>query len=259
MSILKRVQVNLPLPLLLKNLPGVLAMGLQPEIYFSSASLDNLPWPEVRKAAQQLEQKNIPVTFHAPFMDLNPGAVDEKIRAVTASRFHQVLDLVPYFHPQAIVFHPGYDRWRFDGDVELWMTRSLLTWKPLVERAETLAVRLALENVFEENPAVLLRLLQAIPTPSLGYCLDPGHGHIFSEVAITEWIEVLGPYLVEVHLHDNHRQSDEHLPLGLGQIDFDAIFSRLKAKDLRPIYTIEPHQEEHLEPSLRALEKYLKS
>lgn len=258
MSILQKVQVNLPLPLLLKNLSGVLAMGLQPEIYFSSASLDNLPGQEIRKAARQLRQKNISVTFHAPFMDLSPGAVDDKIRAITAFRFHQVMDLVPYFHPRAIVFHPGYDRWRFDGDVDLWMTQSLLTWKPLVERAEILAVRLALENVFEENPSILQKLLQAIPSPFLGYCLDAGHGHIFSEVAISEWIEALSPYLVEVHLHDNHRQADEHLPLGLGQIDFEEIFACLKAQHLQPIYTIEPHQEEHLEPSLRALEKYLK-
>jgi sugar phosphate isomerase/epimerase len=258
MGILEKVQVNLPLPLLLKNLSGVLAIGLQPEIYFSGATLDHLPWQEVKKVAQQLSQKNISVTFHAPFMDLSPGAVDDKIREITAFRFNQVMDLVPFFHPRAIIFHPGYDRWRFDDDVALWVTNSLLTWRPLVERAETLAVKLALENVFEENPSILTKLLQAVHSPFLGYCLDTGHGHIFSEVAISEWIEALGSYLVEVHLHDNHRQADEHLPMGLGKIDFDGIFSCLRAKNLQPIYTIEPHLEEHLEPSLRALEKYLK-
>jgi sugar phosphate isomerase/epimerase len=46
--------------------------------------------------------------------------------------------------------------------------------------------------------------------------------------------------------------------MGLGKIDFDGIFSCLRAKNLQPIYTIEPHLEEHLEPSLKALEKYLK-
>jgi hypothetical protein len=65
-------------------------------------------------------------------MDLSPGAVDDKIRDVTALRFQQVMDLVPHLHPRAIVFHPGYDRWRFDGDVELWMNRSLLTWRTLL-------------------------------------------------------------------------------------------------------------------------------
>jgi len=243
--------------MLLQNLDGILDFGLQPEIYFSGVTLDHLSPQDVERVARKLTLKNIPVTFHGPFMDLSPGAVDERIREVTVYRFNQVMDLIPHFHPVAIVFHPGYDRWRFDNDVDLWLEKSLLTWKPLVECAEKLSVKLALENIFEENPSILKRLLEAIDSPYLGYCLDPGHGNLFSEVAIVEWIEVLSSRLIEVHLHDNHRQADEHLPLGCGAIDFPAIFLSLREKKLKPIYTIEPHQKEHLELSLRALEKYL--
>jgi sugar phosphate isomerase/epimerase len=257
MALLEKVQVNLPFPMLLENLEGILQTGLQPEIYFSSKTLDHLSWKEVERVSQKLRQRNISVTFHAPFMDLSPGAVDEKIREVTAFRLSQVMDLVPYFHPRAIVVHPGYDRWRFDSDVALWLENSLLTWKPLAERAEGLSVILALENVFEEDPSILWRLLETLHSPYLGYCLDTGHGQLFSQVPIVQWIEVLGPRLVEVHLHDNHSQADEHLPIGHGEINFAGIFLSLREKNLHPIYTIEPHQREHLEPSLRALEKYL--
>jgi sugar phosphate isomerase/epimerase len=253
----RKVQINVPFPLLQKNIDGILGMGLQPEIYFSGLILDHLSPAEVTQVAQKLKQKNIPVTFHAPFMDLSPGSVDEKIREVTSLRFQQILDLVPFFSPRTIVFHPGYDRWHFDGDVDLWLKNSLITWKPMVKQAESLGIKLAVENVFEENPSILKKLFSSIDSPHLGYCLDAGHGHIFSEVAITEWIEVLGPWLVEMHLHDNHRQADDHLPLGQGKIDFPGIFSLLKAKRIQPIYTIEPHLIEHLEPSLKALEKFL--
>jgi sugar phosphate isomerase/epimerase len=126
-----------------------------------------------------------------------------------------------------------------------------------VERAEALDLRLALENVYEENPSILRRLLEAIDSSSLGYCLDTGHGHIFSQVPLPEWVEALGPWLIEVHLHDNHRQADEHLPLGFGEIDFPSVFANLQGKNLQPIYTLEPHLREHLEPSLKAIEKYL--
>jgi len=190
-------------------------------------------------------------------MDLNPGAVDEKARELTIFRLSQVIELVPYFHPRAIVFHPGYDRWRYDDNVDLWLKNSLVTWKPLIERAETLPVRIALENVFDENPTPLRRLLDAVDSPLLGYCMDVGHGHLFSKVPLVEWIEVLGPRLMEIHLHDNHRQADEHLPLGRGNIDFSEIFSVIQGKKLHPIYTIEPHEIEQLAPSLTALEKYL--
>jgi sugar phosphate isomerase/epimerase len=256
-ALLPKVQINVPFPLLVKNLERVLDIGLQPEIYFNAATLDELNWAEVRKASRELGRKNLPVTFHGPFMDLNPGAVDEKIREVTLRRFEQVFALAPFFQPRAIVFHPGYDRWRYDNNVDLWLEKSLLTWKPLAERAETLSVKLAIENVFEDHPSSLRKLFSALDSPWVGYCLDAGHGNLFSRGAITEWLDALGSRLVEMHLHDNNCQADEHLPLGEGCIDFAAIFAYLREKRLNPILTLEPHLAEHLEPSLKALGKYL--
>jgi sugar phosphate isomerase/epimerase len=243
--------------MLLENLGAILGMGLQPEVYFSGHTLDHLPAREVEMAGRALCQKEISVTFHGPFMDLNPGAVDEKVRELTVYRLNQVMDLAPYFHPRCIVFHPGYDRWRYDDDVDLWLESSLLTWKNMVERAEALSVRMALENVFDESPTPLKRLLEAVDSPFLGYCMDAGHGHLFSEVPLVEWLHALGSRLMEIHLHDNHGRADEHLPLGRGNIDFSAIFSRIKEEKLHPIYTLEPHEVEHLAPSLQGLEKYL--
>jgi sugar phosphate isomerase/epimerase len=262
-KLLGKVQVNIPFPMLLQNLEMVLGAGLQPEIYFNSHVLDHLQPEDVRRASRKLAERNIPVTFHAPFMDLNPGAVDEKIREVTRYRFNQVLDLAPFFHPRMIVFHPGYDRFRYDDNVDLWLENSLLTWKPIIDRLEEVAkdgtgsVKVAVENVFEEHPSILKRLLAAVHSPYLGYCLDAGHSQLFSGEQIGEWIEVLAPWLLEIHLHDNHGKADEHLPVGQGKIDFAGIFALLKKKNLDPIYTIEPHQQEHLEPTLKGLEKYL--
>ncbi len=256
-ELFRKVQVNLPFSMLIENLDGILEIGLQPELYFSGAALDLLSWKEVERATRKLQLHNIPVTFHAPFLDLNAGAVDERVRELSLFRFNQVMELVPHFHPQAIVFHPGYDRWRFDHDVDLWLEKSLLTWRPLVEKAEALGVKVAVENVFEENPSILKRLLERMDSPFLGYCLDVGHGHLFSEVALLEWVETLGAWLVEMHLHDNHRQADDHLPLGQGNIDFPSIFHKLREKDLHPIYTLEPHGKEHLDASLKAIERYL--
>ena len=256
-GVLRKVQTNIPFSMLLENLESVLAMGLQPEVYFSGLTLDRLSVPDVEKASRKLLEKRTPVTFHGPFMDLSPGSEDEKIRQVTALRFNQVMELAPHFRPWAIVFHAGYDRWRYDDDEDLWLENSLVTWRPFVERAKALDLRLALENVYEENPSTLKRLLEAIGSPYLGCCLDAGHGYIFSRIPLHEWVEVLGPWLIEIHLHDNHGGADEHLPPGFGEIDFSGIFARLQKNNLRPIYTLEPHLQEHLEPSLKAVEKFL--
>jgi sugar phosphate isomerase/epimerase len=76
-------------------------------------------------------------------------------------------------------------------------------------------------------------------------------------VPLEDWVGVLGPRLLEIHLHDNHGDADEHLPLGQGSIDFPGLFSFLEEKKVRPIYTIEPHEIALLQPSLEALQKYL--
>jgi sugar phosphate isomerase/epimerase len=243
--------------MLVENLETVLAVGLQPEIYFSGFVLDRLSWAEVERTSQALRERGRPTTFHAPFMDLNPGAVDERIREVTVLRFRQILKLASYFQPQNIVLHPGYDRWRFDGDADLWLKNSLLTWPPLLEEAAALPVRLALENVFDDRPDPLRRLLDEVNSPFLGYCLDAGHANLFSRVPLAEWVEALGPRLLEIHVHDNRGEADEHLPLGQGNIDFAGLFSLLAEKKIRPVYTLEPQEIAHLLPSLEAVKKYL--
>jgi sugar phosphate isomerase/epimerase len=256
-ALLRKVQINVPFPLLAENLERILDFGLRPEIYFSGQTLDSLSWADIRRTSRELCRKNRSVTFHGPFLDLNPGAVDEKVRALTLLRFDQVLALVPLFRARAVVFHSGYDRWRYDNNVDLWLEKSLLTWKPLAERAEALSVKLAVENVFEDRPFSLAKLLSALDSPFVGYCLDAGHGNLFSRESPPAWLEPLGKHLLEIHLHDNSGRADEHLPLGEGTIDFAGLFAYLRKNRLDPILTLEPHLAEHLEPSLKALQKYL--
>jgi sugar phosphate isomerase/epimerase len=67
----------------------------------------------------------------------------------------------------------------------------------------------------------------------------------------------LGEFLREVHLHDNHREMDEHLPVGEGGFDFNQFFSLLSQLKLNPLYTIEPHEEAHLWRGLQAVKKFI--
>jgi len=64
--------------MLVENLEAVLAMGLAAGNLFQRVLLDRLSGAEVERTSKALRENNTPITFHAPFMDLNPGAVDEK-------------------------------------------------------------------------------------------------------------------------------------------------------------------------------------
>ena len=251
------VHINVPYSMLLQRIDFALRNRIHPEIYFSGDDLDAYQEKDIQQLAETLHRNELEITLHGPFMDLSPGGVDRRIKEVTLDRFRNTIELGRFFKPETIVFHPGYEKWKFDGNVELWLESSLQTWRPLVKRAEELGLTLAIENVFEENPESLAALLNGIHSPHLRFCFDTGHHHVFSKTPLAIWIETLGGYLREVHLHDNHKEMDEHLPIGEGGFDFDRFFNLLSEFGLDPIYTIEPHEEAHLWRGLEAVKKYI--
>ena len=142
-----------------KYLPFIKKEKLNLEIYFGSSRIDNLKKKDIIKLKNKLDY-NPRLTIHAPFMDLSPGAVDSRVREITIKRFFNVLDLAEVLKPKIVVFHSGYDKWKYDERVDIWLDGSLKTWKPVNERAEALGVKIAVENVFEDEPTNLKLLME---------------------------------------------------------------------------------------------------
>ena len=116
----------------------------------------------------------------------------------------------------------------------------------MLAKAESLKLTIALENVFDQTPEMLSRLLTHFSSPYFGHCLDIGHYNLFIKYDLKQWLDDLGPYLKEVHLHDNHGQGDEHLAPGEGQIDFPFLFDQLAKRKLSPALVIETHSQEQV-------------
>jgi sugar phosphate isomerase/epimerase len=253
------IQINVPFSMLRHRIDFVIKNRINPEIYFSGQDLDTCRENDVKHLAEALHENGLEVTIHGPFMDLSPGGVDPKVKEVTLGRFSKTMELARFLKPKALVFHPGYEKWNFDGNVALWLESSLETWGPLVKEAKTMGLVFAIENVYEETPDSLKSLLDEIHSPHFRFCFDTGHYHAFSKrkVPLSNWIETLGSYLWEVHLHDNHTENDEHLPMGEGSFDFDQFFTLLSQFQLKPIFTIEPHQEDHLWRGMEAAKRYM--
>ncbi len=214
------IHVNVPYSMLLQRIDFAIKNRINPEIYFSAEDLDACQEKDAQHLADTLQRNRLEITLHGPFMDLSPGGVDKRVKEVTLYRLTKTIELAHFFKPKTIVFHPGYEKWKFDGNVELWLESSLQTWKPLVREAEETGLCIAIENVFEESPDPLNALLGEIDSPHFRFCFDTGHHHVFSKTPLPLWIETLGKHMTEVHLHDNHREMDEHLPIGEGNFDF---------------------------------------
>ncbi|MCL0033218.1 sugar phosphate isomerase/epimerase [Thermodesulfovibrionales bacterium] len=232
----------------------ILQNRLNPEIYFDSESLDVITMDSIVTLKERL-CNDLSLSFHAPFMDLSPGAIDSKVRKATIERFNHVFEIAKILRPKNIVFHSGYEKWKYALKVDTWLEKSLETWKPLREQARELGIKIAIENIFEDEPTNLKVLMENMHSDNFGICFDVGHYNLFSKVPLEEWLKALKPYIVELHLHDNDRSADLHHAIGDGNFDFDTLFSIMKGTDC--IYTIENHSPEGVLKSAERLEQYI--
>jgi len=251
------LQINIPFTMLRDSyLDRFIADRLNPEIGFDADALDGSPLPVVETVARTIRDAGLTVTFHAPYMDLSPGSPDPEVRAITRQRLEQVVRLIPLFAPKTVVCHTGYDHRRYWHMKDAWLTNSLDTWSGIAGQIRSEGAVLMLENVYEQAPDDMCPLLENLQDHGVGFCLDTGHQSVFSNASMAMWVTSLGPYLRQLHLHDNAGQVDEHLALGRGRIDFPLLFRQLLATtDTQPVVTLEPHTEEELWPSLKYLER----
>ena len=255
--LIDKIQINIPFTMLYESyLDRFIKHKINPEISFNSDALENHSFSDFRYIAEQLHKQGLTITLHAPFMDLSPGSPDPAIRALTKHRFDQMLKLVPIFKPKTVVCHTGYDWKRYWAIRDTWIENSLKIWSWLGTNINDEGGQLLLENVYEHNPDDILILIESLRNQNVGFCLDIGHQTVFSRSPLVEWIKSLGPYLRQLHLHDNCGERDDHLALGKGNINFPKFFKLLKLlKNELLTITLEPHREQDLWPSIEYLKK----
>ena len=256
-NIRKQVQVNIPFTLLMDRYADrFIQAGLNPEIGIDAAAIDRFSRAEFVGMARRLLQSGATVTVHGPFFDMSPGSLDPQVRAVTHRRFKQLLELVPVFEPRSVVLHIGYDWKRYGYVRDAWLENSLHTWRWMAQQLRSAGSRLMLENVYESRPEEIRELFDQLAAEGVGLCLDTGHATAFGTASPLQWVNAMADHLGQLHLHDNSGDDDRHLALGMGGIDFAGLLERLASLcPTPPIITLEPHEEDALEPSLLYLER----
>jgi sugar phosphate isomerase/epimerase len=247
-EVINNIQVHMPIRRLFKTerLQRVINKRINPEISFTCIDLETSQRSDFLEVAKRLSDAELTVTFHAPFMDLRPGAIDPKIRQATIDRLRQAFDLVPYFRPVTVVCHPSFDERYYVSNRQVWLENSIATWSYFIKLAEEMDTVITLENVYETDPEPLSRLLAAFTSPRIRFCFDTGHFNVFSRTPLEMWIEKLAGYLGQLHIHDNGGTGDDHLPVGEGNFPFTAFFAMLGKLNLSPLVTVESHSEEDL-------------
>lgn len=249
--------VNVPYRLVEKSLERAANLSIGLEVYLDNHLVEEIDMDQVKGISKKLRDHKIPCTIHAPFMDLSPGGYDRSIRTITRDKLKKTVEVANLLEARACVCHPGYDKWRFDGNEQLWLDGSIETWTAVLGEANN-DLPVVVENIFEETPATFTALFDYFKEKNLWYCFDSGHFNLFSKVTLHEWLLPLKKRIREMHLHDNRGTSDDHLPIGSGTFPFHELKSFLRQTEMKEIiFTVEPHSEGIVVDSIKRLKEFL--
>lgn len=254
MRVFERIQVHVPVHRLGEMMPLLLGRRLNPEIYLPAAPLGDPPGGGLEELAAALAACGLRTTVHGPFADLRHGSGSPLRRAQALATMRAALRAVVPFAPTSVVFHPDPTHRTAPEAVAAGAAASAATLRELLPLPAALATtRLLIENIYETGPERLAELLRALPCPPFGFCFDTGHFQIFSRSPLASWLSVLGPWLCEVHLHDNAGLADEHLPPGRGVFDFPSLFRLLEPLPQPVVGTLEMHNDQDIGEALEYL------
>src|SRR5215470_15511641 len=213
------------------------------EIFFSRAHFDYTSKPEIRAMASALEAHRLTLlSAHAPSSrDLSPNREGgaplsicevERVRRIDAmDELKRAVDVAEDLPFQRMVLHMGGSRETADLRKRDAAFSSL---EHLILHARHVGVTVCLENTMSEmgDPAFLRAFVDETRLTGLRFNFDIGHANLAdgpAEERIEKSFAPLRDLVASVHLHDNHGEKDEHLPLYDGSIDWNTAIPLLKS------------------------------
>jgi len=218
-----------------------------------SEVLDN-NWRRVVRGHQRaLSTFKGKVSLHGVFQDICIHSNDSKIAKISKQRILRNMDIAQSLDAKYVVFHANFNPFIFS---ELyrnnWMARNASFWAKILDSYEATVL---LENFWEPTPEIFKALLDQVNTPRLKVCLDTGHINAFSKVPFEEWVTKLDERIPYMHFSDNIGDSDQHLGIGCGNIDWQALTAVLEKHKLKPEIVLETETIKKTARSLDYLEK----
>ncbi len=202
-------------------------LGVDLEVAYDLHEVLPLPDPKSLKATG--EALGVGFTLHLPFVELNPASLIKSVRQLSEDRIKRALEFGEALGARVGVLHTG--------QVPVRHPMALSLAREALEKTLTallpLPFPIALENLAlsEEDllkgPEALKDLLARFP--QYGFCLDVGHALVeLGPRGPFLYLEALGEKLLHLHLHDNHGQRDDHLPVGTGSVPWEKLAPFLK-------------------------------
>lgn len=115
---------------------------------------------------------------------------------------------------------------------------NILALKPIVQMATTYGLTVVIENFTAPFDRASTFKLMLESVPGLKLHLDVGHTN-FGQDDHQVFCRELGEHIRHVHFSDNRSRGDDHMPLGVGTVDWKNVVTSLKATGYDGTITLE--------------------
>lgn len=193
-----------------------------------------------------LADAGIDIVVHLPFA-VDPGSPFTPVRKGAVEELTAGMDLAVDLGAERVVFHPSSDAW--DLGWEAAETREFVhaALDDLVPAASERGLEPALENVVTSYydvtnfPELLDRYPEATMTFDTSHALLAG----MDEAGMADFCRKYADRIGHLHLVDTRGGDDEHLPVGMGTIDFATVLAGLADADWSGTATLEIGTEDY--------------
>jgi sugar phosphate isomerase/epimerase len=217
-------------------------------------SLD-YPLPDCMEEAERreikglLEEFGMKIAFHSP-LDIAVTHPRDELADASMTVLRKCIEFSADFLPLSLYYNfhlnPRVSTYKLEGVREMIKKRGLERCEEIAEMASEFGISVSVENdlvPFEWSDSIF----EALSAPSLHFTFDVGHA-IMAEVLhpgikrregsyldyLKRWIERCGAKILVVHLHDcSLTEKQDHLSIGSGELDFDAVSKLLKSTDCK--------------------------
>jgi len=187
--------------------------------------------PENLAEAKQIaETTDLVITIHLPYSDLNLASMNQPIWEETVRQMKACLSLACDFARLAVV-HPGHLSPLGMQMPDTAWSQNITGIRQICDHAADLDMKIAVENMVNmpallgRRPEEIAGILETVDRENVGFIFDVGHANTNGNV---ENFLKLKDIMIHAHMHDNHGERDEHLPVGNGTVPWNKVAAGLK-------------------------------
>jgi sugar phosphate isomerase/epimerase len=204
------------------------------EVFATRSHFDYHDETAVRSLRNWLDEARLEMhSVHAPITDVfakgrgqrnfSTATRDADARKATLHEMAAAIGISKTIPFKFLVVHLGVPAAQHPGPDDNDRDAAIRSINEIHAMAEAAGVTVALEvmgNSLSTASDLVEMLERNFEDANLGICMDVGHAHLLGDAA--EAIETASEYLATTHIHDNRRQSDDHLVPFQGSINWAA-------------------------------------